>query len=244
MTNPDPPNGDSVHGQPAARRPKRVFRDPGYKTKDRDTLGRAQLLKTLAEAGQGGVAGFLIGIAVDYKLQDPIPWAIVLGLLLWAMAALLGGSLAGASGWFVGKIHAPSGGSTPYRQQYSGALALARQGKVEEAIAAYEQHIAQDPADPEPYFAIVRLLRDKLGRAEDASTWLRRVYRDSRLDDGKRLLAIREYVELYRVRLEEPLRAAPWLAQIAETRSGTRDGDFAAEQLAEIRAEMSEEEEA
>ncbi len=90
----------------------------------------------------------------------------------------------------------------------------------------------------------MRLLRDKLGRAEDASTWLRRVYRDSRLDDGKRLLAIREYVELYRVRLEEPLRAAPWLAQIAETRSGTRDGDFAAEQLAEIRAEMSEEEEA
>jgi tetratricopeptide (TPR) repeat protein len=237
---PDPKEGDPSPRQPLRPQGQRAYRGPEYKSKEIDSAARARVIKLLVESGYAGAAGLLMGMVVDYKTQGPFPWTVALALGFWLIAAAVGFVVSEASGWLGSQIHAPSGSSTPHRREYSRAQALTVQGHFEDAIGAYEHEISEDPRDPEPYFGIVRILRDKLDRPEEAAVWLRRVYRESQLHDGQRLLAIREFIELFQSRLEEPLKATPWLAQIAETRSGTPDGDFAREQLTRIRAELSE----
>jgi len=101
--------------------------------------------------------------------------------------------------------------------------------------------IAEDPSDPIPYLRIARINRDNLKRYDEAVRWLRRALGEAALPPGAAHLATRELVELYMTKLNDPRRAAPLLARMAEERSGSPEGEWAASELARVKATIAEE---
>ncbi len=73
--------------------------------------------------------------------------------------------------------------------------------------------------------------------------WFRRAQRDARPAAGEALRIHRELAEIFLYVLREPRRAAPDLARLAEGYSHTPDGQWAARELAELKAEMARERE-
>jgi len=87
---------------------------------------------------------------------------------------------------------------------------------------------------------IARLYRDRAHRPAAALAWLRRARVAQRLSPAHDALIVREIVELCADGLHEPLRAAPELAQLAASRPGTPDGEWARRELERIRAQALE----
>jgi tetratricopeptide (TPR) repeat protein len=135
-------------------------------------------------------------------------------------------------------IYSPSGSSVPASKQYSQAESLAVRGMFREAIAAFEVAASEHPEDPQPYLRVARLYRDEVGEFEDAARWFKRACRDSEIPAGMESLVVRELVEMYRVKLKQPEKAAPELARFAEARAGTPEGDWAEQELREVKQAM------
>lgn len=185
-------------------------------------------------------AGAFLGLLAGSRIGHP-----VLGLLVGgALAALIPKAIIEAAGRMSGQLYNPSGSSTPHKREYSMAASLAIRGEYAKAAAAYEIAISEYPDDPEPYLCLARLLRDQLGRHEQAARWFKRARSDTKISDGQALLASRELIELYTVHLGEPAKAAPELARLAEKYDGTPEGNWAREALAEVKRGMAEAEEA
>jgi hypothetical protein len=79
-----------------------------------------------------------------------------------------------------------------------------------------------------------------VGDHEKAAVWLRRALQETELRGRWEVVLVRDLTELYRHRIAEPSRAAPLLAKIAERYEGTADGDWAREELAEVKRLMVE----
>ena len=208
------------------------------------------------------------------KDVDAAERAFRLQILAWALAvggamgggggALLAGLVGAVVGfftittlvylvaqWAVGRAHAvtqtiynPSGGSTPYKPQYSYAASLAIRGRFGEAAAAYELHAIENPAEPEPYLQLARLYRDKLQQYEDALTWFRRVRTDATLAPGQELYVIQEIIDLYIGRLKAPRKAIPELTLVCQRFPATPAARAAEKQLAEMREMLARERDA
>ena len=148
-------------------------------------------------------------------------------------------AISGIGGSAAGQIYNPSGRTTPPKRQYSHAESLVVRGLHQEAIDAFEMAIVEDPSDPTPYLRIARICRDRVGRFEDAAHWFKRALADSTIPPGLAYLATREIVELYMTKLNDPRRAAPILARMADERAGTSEGEWAAAELALVKAEMA-----
>ena len=133
-----------------------------------------------------------------------------------------------------------TGDTTPRRREYSAPQALVAQGRYEEAAAAWEIAAAESDGDPEPYLVLARLFRDHLGRPEEAAAWFRRARRDATLPAGYDLLVSQELIELYRGKLGQPQRAIPELARICERFPGTPNAAAAERELADLRAQITE----
>ena len=133
-------------------------------------------------------------------------------------------------------LHNPSGKSTPPTKQYSAAQTLMVRGHYDEALAAYQQAIAEDDSDPVPFIQVARILRDNLERYEEAASWFLRVQEHPNAHSGTVLLALRELTELYTHKLEQPQRALPILARVSDTRPDSQEGKWAASELAHLRA--------
>lgn len=146
-------------------------------------------------------------------------------------------------GHVASRIYHPSGSSTPHKRDYSLAASLAIRGQYAEAAEAYEIAISEFPDDPEPYLRLARLLRDEMDRPEDAVIWFKRARADARISDGQRMLASRELVELYTVKLDQPAKAAPELARLAEKYAGRPEGEWAKNELADVKRRMAEDRE-
>lgn len=204
----------------------------GGAARDVDAAARVRALKIwLYAAGPGGLVGFLGGAFVGGSV-----WTGLLGAILAALG--VGGlvfALTEGAGWSVGRIHHPSGASTPHRPEYSHAESLVVRKKYDEAMEAYREFIRESPEVPEPYLAIARLLRDELGRYEEAVRWFKRARAESRLGRQHEVLVSREIVEIYRRRMEAPLKAAPELARMRERFADTPEGEWAGRELAEVR---------
>jgi tetratricopeptide (TPR) repeat protein len=182
------------------------------------------LLGTFVSAnGQGGPGVIAACIAGG--------WAATYFGPLWIM------SLAGRAG---SGLYAPSGSTTPRKREYSLAESYAARGDYERAVTAFEEAIAEDPTDPQPYVRVARLQRDRMNEPEAAASWFRRALRDAALSPSLHLLTLRELVELYDGRLGQPERAAPLLARLADEQAGTPDGAWAVEELARIKRRMAE----
>lgn len=196
-------------------------------------------------------------LAFGWLAMAGLFWGGLIGFLAWGgMGAMLGG-LAGIVVLGVGGggvvhlltdrlgglgrvLYNPSGSSTPREEEYSYARSLVARGEPEEGIRAYEEHVARSPEKPAPYLAIARILEEELARYEDAARWLRRARRSAELTPGQEILVGRRLIEIYRYKLGEPRRAAPELARLAEGFPETREGEWAARELEELRRETDD----
>jgi hypothetical protein len=84
----------------------------------------------------------------------------------------------------------------------------AARGHYDEAIAAFEQALAEDSADPTPYLRIARIKRDRLGDDAGAAAWFKRALTESDMSAGVTSLTLKEVVELYAVRMGHPASGA------------------------------------
>ncbi len=220
--------------------PKRIYqrlsgRFSPDRLKDTDSAADVNRLRALVYAGAGAILGVLGG---GYKWG--LPGAVIGAVLGYAAVYFVVRAAAEGGGAAMGKIYHPSGTSTPYRRQYSEPQALALRGLFQEAIDCYETYVAEFPDDPEPCIGIARIYRDHLKRYEDAVRWFRRARQASGMDAGREVLVTREIIELYQGKLNEPRRAIPELARLAERFAGTREGDLARDELQRLRQDLGE----
>ena len=214
--------------------------------RDVDAAERAFRFQTLAWAfavgllmGGGGGAG-IANLQGRNPLLGAVDGFLAVGTGVYAVAM-----------WAVGRAHAmsqtiynPSGGSTPYKPQYSYAASLAIRGRFAEAAAAYELHAIENPAEPEPYLQLGRLYRDKLNQFDDALAWFRRVRTDATLGPGQELYVIQEIIDLYTQKLQTPRKAIPELILVCQRFAGTPAARAAEKQLAEMREMLARERDA
>ena len=192
-----------------------------------------------------GMRGAFMGVGRGFLMMDRYGfgrWAIRMcmagmGLLLGSgLLLLIGSATSTAKG-----LYNPSGSATPHKKEYSFAESLAMRGLYDEAISAFELVIIEEKStDPTPFLRIARIYRDDVERYEDAARWFNRALRDSDMHTGLQSLVRKELIELYRVRLEMPQKAAPMLARIAEDMEGTPDGEWAAQELRDVKQRMLE----
>lgn len=194
-----------------------------------------------------GIPGTLIGLGVGWIAtvfsemagNEPASWtplvaAVAIGGTAWAMKAFV---IEGA-GDLAQRIY--MGGEEGTSPEYSVAHGLALRGQYEAAVDAFAAGAGEYPEDPEPLLAGARLLRDPLGRFEEARDWLLRARRIPDIGLREEVLVVQELVDLYDGPLEEPARAMPLLAQVKERHAGTRPGEWAARRLAALRTERWE----
>lgn len=217
-----------------------MVRPPEPPRQDRDSAEDVRTLQILVWSVPGAILGGFLGLQLAIKAGlSPGGW--VAGFLVgaafgFAMVFFVARLIVEKAGDLAGTLYHPSGRSTPSRPEYSYAASLAVRGRVEDAIAAYEEACAENPEDPEPRLRIARLLRDELHRYEEAVLWLRRARDVARTDPGQEVLATREIVEIYVSKLGTPVRAAPDLARLAERFPGTPAGEWARRELEAVRA--------
>jgi len=124
------------------------------------------------------------------------------------------------------------------RTDYSYPESLVARGRYEDAVTAYEEAAAENPDDPEPLMRMARVLRDRLRRPEDAVAAFKRARMVEGAKPGQVQLATREIVETMEA-TDEPLRAIPELARLAEQAAGTKTGEWAARRLKALKQELS-----
>jgi len=213
--------------------------------KDIDAADRAIRLKALVFACSVGIFG---GIPIGLGLSALVGFHPLLGLVLGigiGFGVTYYGSLfiANKAGRAAQIIYNPSGESTPRRREYSQAAALVMQDRHEDAAAAYEVHVTEDPDDPEPYFQLARLYLEHLDSPEEAINWYTRARDEARLTDGQALVATQEIANIYMRRLRTPRRAIPELVLLCERFPGTPAGEIARRELEEMRALLARESE-
>lgn len=137
-----------------------------------------------------------------------------------------------------GALYGRSGASTPRRSEYSQAETYLVRGEYEAATTAFEAAVSADPSDPLPYLHLARLQRDRLKDYRASASWFKRCMAEADMSSGQRLLALREFVELYETRIGQPEKAAPFLARLASDRPDDADGQWAAQALSDIKRQM------
>jgi hypothetical protein len=200
--------------------------------KDVDATARAEKLRVL---GWSLFAGLPMGAMAGMMMGQVFLGMVLAPAVIWTVAMIVSGT-AGKGAVFLG---VSSGSSTPRRKGYSRAEALAVRGEFEAAINAYQVAILEAPDDGEPYLRVARIYRDQLGDPDEAFRWFRRATDEATLPRGQEILARREMAEYLLHQTEEPQRAAPELARLADAFRGTPDGEWAQEELARIKAEMA-----
>ncbi len=204
------------------------------RVKDVDAVGRVRKLKALGFALYGGVP---LGLAAGSMMGHPLLGLLLGPAIIWTFAMVV----AAIAGRGAGVLYMPSGSSTPRRREFSAAEAQAVRGEYEGAILAYQAVIQEVPGDGEAYLRIARIYRDGTKEPEKALRWFRRAVEEAQLPTNLEILTRREMAEYLIHNLQEPKRAAPDLARLAEAYPDTRDGQWAKEELARIKEEMARE---
>lgn len=220
------------------KRSARSWSPPAGRRRIEDARDRANLLKILLWSP----AGFALGVALGWYLtrsRGAPGWTVpALGLVGWAFVVVLPLAAMAAAARAAGTLYAPTGSSTPHPREHSRAMALVARGLHEDAVAELARAVDEDAADSGACLLIARILRDELGRHEDAGRWLRRALESGSLGDRAARAVRRELIELYTSRMGAPERAAPELARMAEELAGTAEGDWAVAELRAIKRDM------
>jgi len=213
--------------------------------KDIDAGDRAVRLHALMWATGVGIFG---GIPIGLALATLLGFHPLLGLVLGigvGFGVVYYGSLfiTNKAARAMQTIYNPSGESTPRRREYSQAAALVMQDRHEDAAAAYEVHVTENPDDPEPYFQLARLCLEHMGRPEEAIHWYARARDEARLTEAQALIATQEIANIYVRRLRTPRKAIPELVLLCERFPDTPAAEMAQQELQEMRALLARESE-
>jgi tetratricopeptide (TPR) repeat protein len=206
--------------------------------KDSDTGEVAQKFRALAYSSVGGAIGMMLLGAVGGRLGHPAAGALIGFVVGWLGTYLIVFGAAHRIASAASSIYMPTRSSTPPVRQYSLAQSFAVRGLFSEAAAEYERCAVAYPDDPEPALRLGRLYRDELQRYEDAVRWFKHACAIRNLPAGTEIMATRELIEIYTHRMKQPAAAAPHLARLAERHPGTTAAEWAARELALLRAEM------
>ncbi|MGQ0813355.1 MAG: tetratricopeptide repeat protein [Gemmatimonadota bacterium] len=207
------------------------------KYKDVDEHERVLRVRTAGYAAIGAVLVFAAGTMLGFPFLTTVIATLLAAVAGYKLPLLLANFLgsAGASVYMAG------GASTPAVREYSLADSLVARGRFDEAAEAYELLAEDHPDDPEPRVRLARLLRDRMGRPEDAATWLRKALDVKNIDAATELALLREISELYMYKLRTPNKALPYLRRLAEKHSQHPSANWARTEAAEIRQAMRDE---
>lgn len=228
--------------QPRIPSPKRTFaeRQKG-KLKDTNLAARAFRLQGIVwGAYVAAITIFVSSIAAGIAgIGPPVIYFMWLGgVLAGVLVSIISLNVAGGGAAVMGKIHNPSGKSTPAVREYSRAQSLVKRGQYSEAVDAYEVAVVEFPEDPDPYIRIARVCRDQLRDYERSLQWFKRARVDAAIDMGRDLVVSQEIIELYRKKLETPRKALPELARIIERFPKHPQAEAAKRELERLRAEL------
>lgn len=164
-------------------------------------------------------------------------WTFACSVLAAATTAGLATLLAKATGDGWQKV-AMSGASTPYEEQFSYQQSLVMQGKVEEALASFEEMIAASPGAIEPRIRAAELYgRDREG-ARRAADLLREAQRIPSIAPGRDIYATNRLVDLLVGPLKDPGRAVVELRKLIDRYPTSTAAAHARDALTRIKREM------
>ena len=206
-----------------------------------DAAERAQFLSFALRAGPP--AFLLLSLADAFLLmKGSIGSGLFLVLLVLNLPLSAGFVLAcwkvieGTARGFTKMVYA--GGNLPPTPQHSAHESLVARGFYAEAIAAYRQHLAEQPHDNLARLKLAAVYRDH-GNDPLAAEQLFLEVRRTEPTPQEEVFASNMLIELYRATgRRDRLRVE--LARFADRYRGTRGGRAAAELLREIRAEDRE----
>lgn len=162
-----------------------------------------------------------------------------LAVVLIALLAAVG--TATASLWLaraagsVAKTVTAGAGSTPYEEQYSYQQALVMQGKVDAALASFEEIIAAKPAAAQPRIRAAELYVQHKADSRRAAKLLREALRSSELTSGEDVYATNRLVDLLAGPLGDPGRACVELRKLIERYPGSTTAARARDALSRIK---------
>jgi tetratricopeptide (TPR) repeat protein len=186
------------------------------------TVGAAFI--ALAQGGSGGRPMAMIIVA------------IVLGALVFAAAVMaVATAMSNAAGGAYTHLMA-SGGTTPYKEQYSYQQALVMQGRLDEALESFEAVIAEKPEAIDARIKAAELYARDKGNPLRAAELLREVQRTPSITIGEDVYAANRLVDLLSGPLNDPGRALVELRRLIEKYPNSAAADHARAALAALKA--------
>jgi hypothetical protein len=172
--------------------------------------------------------------------------ALEVGFSIWTLIVPLVAAIAtGGSAFLLGKVAGEGftrftvgGASTPYEEQFSYQQSLVMQGKVDEALASYEDLIAASPEAIEPRILAADLYARDRASARRAAELLREAQRIRSIPPGRDIYATNRLVDLLAGPLREPGRAVVELRRLIDRYPTSTAAAHAREALARIKREM------
>ena len=201
---------------------------------DRHGPGALERIRTAAYGGM--VFGATFGVL-----------ALAMGLTIWTFvySLIAGAATAAATFWLSNAAGgtwtavALSGASTPYEEQYSYQQALVMQGKVDEALASFEQIIAASPNAIEPRVRAAELYAKSREGARRAAELLRETQKIPAISAGQDIYATNRLVDLLIGPLGEPGRALVELRRLIERYPASSAAAHAREAIARLKRETA-----
>jgi hypothetical protein len=160
-------------------------------------------------------------------------WSLVAGASTAGVAILL--SKAAGGGWHAVAV---SGASTPSEEQFSYQQSLVMRGKVDEALASYEELIAAHPDAIEPRIHAAELYGQERASARRAAELLREAQRVPSIAPGRDIYATNRLVDLLAGPLGEPGRALVELRRLIERYPTSTAAAHAREAIARIKRDL------
>ena len=215
---------------------------PGYRRTFLDRTGSDGGL--MLKCASWGLYVFGVSVAAAALLG-----ADALGMMLFAIGGLVLGGLAALGAWYFASAAGagfkafiqPSGASTPYQRGYSYEESLAARGDIVAALGAYEQRIADDPADVEVRVRAAELYSRKDADPARAAELFREIRTIPGVAPARVLYASHRLIDLYRGPLDDEGRMLVELRRIVETFPRTPDADRARDLIRELKEGRSEE---
>lgn len=237
-----PPDFERPPPSPADLLPPRPkYRPPLHQRfGDDSTIAPTALYAAFALTPVFGVVGFLLADLLRLPGGWTIPFAIGSGLLGGGLVLFLSMLIARKTGAAVGSMTLPSGATTPYQRQFSAIEALAVQGRVDEALEAFEAEVTATPHDVEVLVRTADLYLQHNRTPARAAELLRKVKTLPTAPPEKVLYASHRLVDLYLGPLGDRGRAVVELRVIIDRFPGSQAATFAREGLAKLKRELHE----
>jgi hypothetical protein len=175
--------------------------------------------------GSLGVLALAMGVHIA-----TFAYALGAGVLTTALTLSL--SKGAGDGW---TAIAVSGASTPYEDQFSYQQSLVMQGKVEEALASFEEIIAASPNAVEPRLRAAELYSGRRDGARRAAELLREALKIPTIAPGRDIYATNRLVDLLVGPLRDPGRALVELRRLIDRYPTTTAAAHAREAIARLK---------